>query len=325
MIGLLLDASVKVAMLTLLVWAGTARVGLRGARVAHLAWAAVLAAFVAIPIIAVVQRPVVAVLPSEAGVLSRVPSAVAGFPWLPIYAVIAFILLSRIVLGLWRIRWLRRRSIDVSADPALTSMPAAAAGRRRGVLIRETALLGAPATAGTHSPTVFLPAGWQECDRDDVDAVLWHELAHVERRDFLVLFVARLVAAVCWFHPCAWLAVSRVRWFAELACDAAAAGAVGTERYSDGLLALASGARGALTPPLLSASSGLGARLDLLAADVAPPLRRAVGSALLAAMFLVVVPFVRFGLPAAALQRAGAPHTQDHAAIHAQRHTVHNH
>lgn len=51
------------------------------------------------------------------------------------------------------------------------------------------------------------------------DAILRHELAHYQRHDLRNALVFRLIAAVHWFNPFAWLAVRRLAECAEWACD----------------------------------------------------------------------------------------------------------
>ncbi len=49
--------------------------------------------------------------------------------------------------------------------------------------------------------------------------ILRHELAHLRRGDALWSVLAELAAALLWFHPLMWLALSRFRLDQELACD----------------------------------------------------------------------------------------------------------
>jgi TonB family protein len=64
------------------------------------------------------------------------------------------------------------------------------------------------------SATTWAPSRWR--------AVLAHELAHVRRRDPLILLAAHLATIVYWFHPLCWLAAARLRMESERACDDAA-------------------------------------------------------------------------------------------------------
>ncbi len=66
---------------------------------------------------------------------------------------------------------------------------------------------------------VVVPRTWRTWSRAGRDAVLAHELAHVQRRDLLVAFATRVNRAVFWFHPVAWWLERRIAATAEQACD----------------------------------------------------------------------------------------------------------
>lgn len=79
-----------------------------------------------------------------------------------------------------------------------------------------------PLVAGILHPVILLPedaSTWTPARRR---AVLAHELAHIRRRDPMILLVAHLATIVYWFHPLCWLAAARLRGESERACDDAA-------------------------------------------------------------------------------------------------------
>jgi bla regulator protein BlaR1 len=92
-------------------------------------------------------------------------------------------------------------------------------GVRRAVAIGISWQSDVPLTIGWRRPTILLPT---DCSRW-TDAKRWtvlvHELSHVTRHDVLWQIAARLVCAIYWFHPLAWLAARRMRAERELACD----------------------------------------------------------------------------------------------------------
>lgn len=97
-----------------------------------------------------------------------------------------------------------------------------------------------PMAWGILRPTVLLPAEAVQWTDSRLRAVLFHELAHLRRRDPLALLVAHVSRAVYWFHPLAWLAVRRLRDEQESACDdlVLAAGMRASE-YAEHVLQLA--------------------------------------------------------------------------------------
>ena len=95
-----------------------------------------------------------------------------------------------------------------------------AIGCRRRPALKEVDGLTVPAVFGILRHTVCLPAGTvDELSADEFRWVLKHELAHITRRDSLLLLLATMVRACHWFNPLAWLAVSRLRNYIEQAAD----------------------------------------------------------------------------------------------------------
>jgi len=85
--------------------------------------------------------------------------------------------------------------------------------------------LTSPATAFWWRPCVLLP---EACNSDapavPVADALWHELAHVARRDYLWAVLADMAHCLLFFHPAVWHARVQLRIERELACDAAVVG-----------------------------------------------------------------------------------------------------
>jgi len=92
-------------------------------------------------------------------------------------------------------------------------------GVRRPVRLRRSFGEAMPMTWGVLRPTVLLPAGVNQWPSGRRQAVLLHELAHVKRLDWVTQLMARIVCAVYWWHPLAWVGARRLREERELACD----------------------------------------------------------------------------------------------------------
>jgi beta-lactamase regulating signal transducer with metallopeptidase domain len=76
-----------------------------------------------------------------------------------------------------------------------------------------------PFACGVLRPTVVLPASAEHWNDSRRRAVLFHELAHVKRRDLVGHTLGRLTCAFYWFHPLVWTAARRLRAESERACD----------------------------------------------------------------------------------------------------------
>ncbi|HET7549733.1 MAG TPA: M56 family metallopeptidase, partial [Gemmatimonadaceae bacterium] len=68
-----------------------------------------------------------------------------------------------------------------------------------------------PFACGIFHPTVVLPVEAKDWSDDRRRAVLFHELAHVRRRDLLGHTLGRIACAIYWFHPLVWAAARRLR------------------------------------------------------------------------------------------------------------------
>ena len=71
------------------------------------------------------------------------------------------------------------------------------------------------------TPRIFIPSSLSAvADRQRVDLVLAHELAHISRRDYLVRWFELFVITVHWWNPLAWFGVRQLRVAEEQCCDA---------------------------------------------------------------------------------------------------------
>jgi beta-lactamase regulating signal transducer with metallopeptidase domain len=68
---------------------------------------------------------------------------------------------------------------------------------------------------------IVVPVGlWSELSSDERIAVLHHELSHLRRGDLWKSLAARMILALHWFNPLAWISARRFDESAEWACDA---------------------------------------------------------------------------------------------------------
>ncbi|MEM8997807.1 MAG: M56 family metallopeptidase, partial [Acidobacteriota bacterium] len=129
-----------------------------------------------------------------------------------------------------------------------------------------------PCTFGALRPTVLLPPSAATWPAGPLRDVLVHELAHVERRDWLTEQVARVICALFFFQPLVWRVASRMAREAELACDdrVIRSGAAAAD-YAERLVAFA---RASHTPGAALAMAGPSDLSRRIAALLDPHIRR---------------------------------------------------
>src|SRR5262245_58418099 len=89
----------------------------------------------------------------------------------------------------------------------------------RRLRLLESAAPNVLATWGLFRPKVIIPAGAIDWTESRIVAVLTHELAHVQRCDWVILIAAEIFRTLLWFNPVAWIVARRLRHESELACD----------------------------------------------------------------------------------------------------------
>jgi uncharacterized protein (TIGR03435 family) len=124
-------------------------------------------------------------------------------------------LLTRFAINLRGLRRLRKAS-DVLTDARLLAN-VAQFGRR--VRLGRNEAIGAPVTWGIVRPIILVPAGFDELPAESRDAVIHHELAHIQAHDFLMRGLAEIARALIWFQPLVWIVWRQLREEQELACD----------------------------------------------------------------------------------------------------------
>ncbi len=121
------------------------------------------------------------------------------------------------LVGIWRIAGRSRRITDGSLE-ALAGELVGQLGIKRCVrLLRSEAEM--PLTWGIIRPQILIPPDAENWSRDQQRAVLLHELAHIQRWDWLTQTIAHISCAIYWFNPLVWVADRRLRLERERACD----------------------------------------------------------------------------------------------------------
>ena len=192
----------------------------------------------------VVDGPTIDLVPAGAGPVVTVPTAWWASPSAAVGLWIFWSCIQAARLGASALgaRNLRRRGRECPAS-VLARLPhwsrVGATGRRTCVVlsseVRAAAVLGGGTPAIAVAPTLIgrLSVG-------DLDRVLVHEWAHVQRRDDLAQLVQRIVRIVVGWHPAAWWFERQLEFEREAACDEIAVSVTGSAKdYATCLATLA--------------------------------------------------------------------------------------
>ena len=199
-------------------------------------WHILLAACLILPLVHPWQQEAAAGDVQIASVIVAVQSSAMAsrqIPWTLVgLIVLAGGMFGRLIwlaTGFWRLRMFRRRSRPLEAAP----IEGAAEFR-----ISED--VSGPVTFGWRRPVVLLPAQFPDLDRRMQDAILCHELLHIERNDWLFTLAEELVRAVFWFHPAIWWLLGEIQLAREQAVDREVIERTHSrDEYVDALLAIA--------------------------------------------------------------------------------------
>ncbi|WP_071324185.1 M56 family metallopeptidase [Janthinobacterium sp. 1_2014MBL_MicDiv] len=134
----------------------------------------------------------------------------------------------RLGLGLAWVARLRRQAVAAPLVwQARLDALALRMGLHRAIPLKLHAGLGSPVVLGCWRPIVLLPASLLSgMPVPLLEALLAHELAHVQRWDYLVNLLQSLVEALLFFHPVVWWLSARMRVERELVADELAAQAL---------------------------------------------------------------------------------------------------
>jgi TonB family protein len=313
---------VKATLLVTLGLIGSAIAGRSRASVRHCLLAATFGVLLLLPFAAIIappvrlvvhaaeQAPAAPALPRAAlpGPAATAPSvSVAPQPAsrlsLPALLLAAWLggmalFLAPVILGLWRVRSLRRSALPSPNGQSLADRLRREAGIRRRVEVLQHEDLTGPMTCGVLHPAIVLPRESQPWEAADLHRAIVHELEHVRRADWVTQCLARVVCAAYWFHPLIWISWRRLRLEAERSCDDAVLGGSEATAYAEQLVGLAQRLSSAAKPPLLAMAnrSDLAARVGAVLDKRQPrgragtlPLSLACGAA--AVMLVTVSPF----------------------------------
>jgi len=147
-----------------------------------------------------------------------VPAAGTGIVTVPHSVVFPLLVVlwacgSLIVAISWSRKWLRLRAVMRAAAPLALGVDVPA---------YSSSSLLEPGVFGIFRPVLMLPEGiLGRLTREQLDAVIGHEMCHVRRRDNMTFAIHMVVETLFWFHPMVWWIGTRLVEEREQACDAA--------------------------------------------------------------------------------------------------------
>jgi TonB family protein len=181
--------------------------------------------------------------------------------------------------GAWTLARLRRTAQRLAPLPAAFCEAEARIGVQPGIYVSDR--IAGPITFGWRRPVVIVPPSVLEMPLHVQEAIAYHELLHVRRRDWLFEVFEEAVRTVFWFHPAMWWLIGRLQLSREQVVDGAAVGLTDSkERYVDALLLVAlNKSRVSLIPaPLFLRRSLLRQRVAQILQETTMTTRRLIAS-----------------------------------------------
>ncbi|HWD40298.1 MAG TPA: M56 family metallopeptidase [Fimbriimonas sp.] len=144
-----------------------------------------------------------------------------GGPSLPAWALFwglgSLCFAARVMFGLKAVAKERSRRPSMPEGPLRDQVQKLTAGKNLQLLIGSPGQ--PPMTWGWRQPVMMLPDTANQWPEDRLRSVVLHEMAHIERADWLTQTMARLCCALYWFHPGAWFLTRALEAESERAAD----------------------------------------------------------------------------------------------------------
>jgi beta-lactamase regulating signal transducer with metallopeptidase domain len=171
--------------------------------------------------------PIVHELPLASGLEERgewlAMRAERLLPWVDgVWLAGVLLLALRSLGGWWQLEMIRRNALRMVPQPVERAFQRISeqvhAGRK--VALRISDYVISPLAMGVWRATVILPmSAVMGMPREELEAVMAHELGHIRRWDYVWNLMQTAVESVLFFHPAVWWLSSTVRERREVCCD----------------------------------------------------------------------------------------------------------
>jgi len=182
----------------------------------------------AAPVRTIFETPVAADAAAPALAAAAAPVPEASAPWMPDAATLiasawglpALLLLLVMLVAVARLFALARRASVLAEQSWLVALAQAQARMnfKHGTALLVSREIASPVSWGVLRPVILLSEAAVE-NRGDAEAIIAHELAHVSRLDWAGLLLGRIVTALFWFNPLAWMLAAQAHQLREEAAD----------------------------------------------------------------------------------------------------------
>jgi len=151
------------------------------------------------------------------------PNLAAATPWLALLWMAGVLLMfGRYALSCISVRRFRRRGVCSAPKAWQREVERLTARLRisRPVGLLESCLAEAPTVIGHFRPLILMPVGMLAgLSPTQIESILLHELAHIQRHDYLINTLQRYVEGLLFYHPAAWWISAVIRREREYCSD----------------------------------------------------------------------------------------------------------
>ncbi len=227
-------------------------------------------------------------------IVSSLKTFKAYLPWLVSLWLLGVIALSARLLGGLRLAHKLRTRATKPASEVLESTLRELSGKlqlTKSVRLRESLAVQVPVVIGWLRPVILLPSSvLTGLTVRQLELILAHELAHIQRNDYLVNILQKIAETLLFYHPAVWWISSVIRQERENCCDDLAVALCEGDKLSYAkTLSLLDGLRPSTQIALAASGGSLLKRIQRLAGkptDVSNPAQWFVG------LFIILVPWL---------------------------------